>query len=245
MHPITILIDGYERKARLYPALVLLASPAVTALALLSPKMTAIEAVGALVVTCGGAFFLSQIARDVGKREEQGLFSQWDGMPSISILRHRDTRINSITKAHYHKKLESFVKGTKAPSAAEEAANPVAADLVYSAWSTYLRVNARDTKKFPLLFQENISYGYRRNIWGMRPIGILFSCLSIIMLSTMLYIESRTPERLNPELIGALVFSSVLLFLWVYLFKPRWVRVPADAYAERLVETVHHVCNRK
>ena len=81
-------------------------------------------------------------------------------------------RIDPITKARYHKRLADLVKGAKAPSANDEQEDPVAADGVYSAWSTYLRVNTRDTKKYSLLLQENINYGYRRNVWGLRPIGI-------------------------------------------------------------------------
>jgi hypothetical protein len=108
------------------------------------------------------------VTRDAGKKREQSLFASWGGMPSVAIFRHRDPRIDGITKYRYHKTLGGLVEGAKAPSVANEEADPSAADRVYQAWSTYLRVNTRDTKKYSRLFQENVSYGYRRNLWGLR-----------------------------------------------------------------------------
>ena len=36
---------------------------------------------------------------------------------------------------------------------------------------TSLREATRDTSRFPLVFAENANYGFRRNLWGLRPIG--------------------------------------------------------------------------
>src|SRR4051812_3439783 len=37
---------------------------------------------------------------------------------------------------------------------------------------------------------------------------------------------------------GAAVLAVVVLSLWLFRFTPEWVRVPAEAYAARLVKTV-------
>jgi hypothetical protein len=37
---------------------------------------------------------------------------------------------------------------------------------------------------------------------------------------------------------GAAVLALVFLVLWIFRFTPDWVRIPADAYAERLAEAV-------
>lgn len=237
MNPINLITDVYERKARLYPALLLLAPVIVTLVAVMGVKLSALQGLTTALLSCGGTFFLSQLARDAGKRGEKRLFAQWGGMPSISILRHRDTRVDSITKARYHKTMTTLVKGTKVPSPESETSEPMAADEVYSAWSTYLRVNTRDTKKFPLLFQENINYGYRRNVWGLRPLGILISGSGCLTAAVLLY-KSYEAAGLKEELLGALGLNLMLLLLWLFQFSSEWVRIPADSYAERLVETV-------
>src|SRR5713101_427338 len=118
---------------------------------IVSAKLSSLESISAAIVGCGGAFLLSQLARDAGKKGEKALFAKWGGLPSVAIFRHSDSRLDSITKARYHKKLSALVPGVKAPSAEEERADPAAAEQVYTAWSMYLRVNTRDTKKYLLL----------------------------------------------------------------------------------------------
>lgn len=238
MNPLNLITETYDRQARLYPALLLIAPVVVTAVALFSVKLTGLQSLGASLVGLGGAFFLTQLARDAGKKREPFLFKLWGGMPSVSIFRHSHSRLDSITKARYHKHLSTLVEGAKAPTAIEEQANADATDEVYTAWSHYLRVNTRDTKKFPLLFKENVSYGYRRNVWGLRPIGIIVSLLCTLSAGARLWFVYSGTGRSGVEISGAFAFSLLFLALWLFRFTTDWVRVPADAYAERLAESV-------
>ena len=232
------ILDGYERKARLYPALVLLAPVVALGLAIMLPTLSTIKSIAALIIACGGAWLLSQLARDEGKKGEPKLFEKWDGMPSVAIFRHRDSRIDPITKERYHRKLGGLVKEVNVPTPADEAAAPEAAENVYRAWSTYVRVNTRDTKKYPLLFQENVCYGYRRNLGGMRPIGITVSALCFLGGLGWLGYQYYIGSKLSEAVIGADAVALVFLVLWIFRFTPDWVRIPADAYAERLAEAV-------
>ncbi|MGA2653259.1 MAG: hypothetical protein ABSF28_22275 [Terracidiphilus sp.] len=233
-----LITDGYDRKARLYPGLLLLMPIAVVISCGLGPNLTPAKTVCGVVASCGGLLLLSQLARDSGKRKERDMFQKWGGMPSISIFRHRDGTVDAITKARYHQRMATLVKGTKAPSSEEELADPDAADQVYAAWSTYIRVNTRDTKKYPLLFQENISYGYRRNVWGLRPVGITTTGLSAVCALIWEYLVFKSTGKVSSELAFAGIFASILLLLWIFQFTAGWVRLPANAYAERLVEAV-------
>ena len=203
---------------------------------MLSSKLSTLQSLGAAAVGCGGSFLLTQLARDAGKNREKALHKRWGGLPSIAIFRHGDVRIDAITKARYHKKLAGWIKEAKAPTVEQEEADAAGADAIYSAWSNYLRVNTRDTKKFGLLFQENVNYGYRRNVWGLRPIGIVVCLASVVACGVRLYLIRQATGRLDEALIAAGVFATVLLLLWLFRFTSNWVRVPADAYAERLAE---------
>lgn len=236
MNLTNLVTDGYERKARLYPALLLVAPLVAAGVAMVSGKLFGVQSLAAAIVGCGGAFLLTQLARDSGKNREKALFAKWGGLPSVAIFRHRDTCLDSITKARYHKKLDVLVKEAKPPTIEQEQSDPGAADAVYSAWSNFLRVNTRDTKKYALLFQENVNYGYRRNVWGLKPIGIVVCSLSAAVCGARLWQIRQTTGRLDEGLVAAGIFAFVLLLLWVFRFTPRWVRVPADAYAQRLVE---------
>jgi hypothetical protein len=239
-----IISDGYERKARLYPALLLIVPVVGMTVAMLSAKFTSLQSLAAGVVGCGGAFLLTQLARDSGKKHEASLFAKWGGLPSVAIFRHSDTRLDSITKGRYHKKLAGLVKEAKAPTPEQEQEDPAAADAVYAAWSSYLRVNTRDTKKFALLFQENVAYGYRRNVWGLRALGITASLASLAACGVRLYFVYSKSGKIDEALSGAAAFAALMLVLWLFRFTGDWVRVPADAYAERLAESVEALAPR-
>lgn len=244
MNPLTLITDTYERKARLYPALLLVIPAVVTVIGIVATKLPFLEAIGAAIAGCGGAFFLSQLARDAGKKGEEGLFAKWGGVPSVAIFRHSDPRLDSITKARYHRRLSALVSGAKAPSAEQERTDPTAADQIYTAWSAYLRVNTRDTKKYFLLFQENVNYGYRRNVWGLRPIGIIATTICFAIATIWSYHLYRVAGTVTNEAVAALAFTFLFLLFWIFRFSSDWVRVPADAYAERLAETVETISGK-
>lgn len=93
----------------------------------------------------------------------------------------------------------------------------------------------RDGKKFPLIFQELTNYGFRRNLWGMKPIGLtlntvcLFSQIAWVLYSLAAH---RTPSALT---VSSLLISAFLLACWAFFINPEWVRIAANAYAERLL----------
>jgi hypothetical protein len=235
---IKLITDSYERKARLYPALLLLMPVAVVICSGLGSNLTLTKTICGLIVSCGGLLLIAQLARDAGTRKQQGLFDQWGGMPSVSVFRHRDSCVDPITKANYHKKMETLVSGAKAPSIEQEKSNPDGVDQVYAAWSTYVRVNTRDTKRYFLLFQENINYGYRRNVFGLRPIGITITTLSAAGAFAWSYLRYKMTGQISVELAFAGAFATLLLLFWLFRVTAAWVRIPAQAYAERLAEAV-------
>ena len=118
----------------------------------------------------------------------------------------------------------------------EEVANPEAADNAYQSVTAWLLTQTRDTKRFSILFRENISFGFRRNLWGLKPVGVavtlLASCASSAAIAYRYWAEQTTP---TPEV--AIVTAAVwlLLLVWVAVITRSWVRIPADAYGMQLL----------
>lgn len=231
-----ILMDAYERKARFYPAILAVAPFAAGGFALLAPDLKLVESIGTLALTGGGAFLVCNLSRDRGDRIQQQLFKDWGGMPSVAIMRHQDKRVDAVTKGRYHKALAKMVQGTKAPTPAQEAANPDAADAVYVAWSNYLRVKTRNSPKFALIAFENINFGYRKNVLGLRPFGILLAVLTLLGVGAIALNKGADgPLQYEVVAIAALVLDCVF---WIAGVTPKWVKQAGDAYAGRLFEAV-------
>jgi hypothetical protein len=236
MTPVTnsVALDEYSRHARLKPAflVVLPVGMLVSVLGLSTSVMLA--AFSGPLATVGLTFLLAQIGRDFGKRKESHLYSLWGGKPSVAKMRHRDTTINAHTRERYYRKAESLLS-ISIPDAPSEQTDPSTSDALYEAYSNLLLERTRDRKKFPLVFQELTNYGFRRNLWGMKPIGLSLTLLcaagQLVSVIHSLLVH-RTPSAFT---ISCLLVTSFLLVSWLFIINPGWVKLAGDAYAERLL----------
>lgn len=223
--------DVYVWKARRSPVLLAALPPALAVLAtfpnadwkLMLPVCT----------YCSLFMLMGQVGRDRGYQLQDRLFAAWGGPPTTVLLRHRDSPFDEATLATLHAWLSS-VTGAPAPSTRKESAAPGDADDVYNAYVRHLRDAMRDKKQYPLVFEENVNYGFRRNTWGLKPYGIALAALGTAGAAVNLV---RFLDGTRASMACACtVVSLVLLLFWLFWVNPAWVRIPATAYAERLME---------
>jgi hypothetical protein len=232
------VIDIYALKARVYP-MVIFFLPVVFLMIVNSFQFNDLEQLFLSVIITGTlAFILSQTGRDKGKRKEKGLWDSWGGSPTIQLMRHRNTEINSATKARYFTKLNALCALAVYPDANLEQNDPGKADEIYAFWSSYLRNNSRNQKKFNLLFRETTNYGFRRNLWGMKNLSIrLITILLVMNYFYFVLAEGHFNLLFFPETftINFLILVALLVF-WTFYISKEWVRMVAFTYAHRLLE---------
>ncbi len=231
----SLVTDPYERTARLYPALLALLPMLlvlVTTSALGKPFTT--QLLG-LLGACGITYLLANVSRMMGKAQENQLFDTWGGMPTTQMLRHRDDRLDTHTKQRYHALLARKLK-IKFPSSEEEAVSPSEADEIYRAGVKWLLGKTRDKKRFALLFKENVSYGFHRNAFALRWLGVLI-CIAAIMwllIANQAYdIHAWLTLPIGQIITVGLVFTMTLA--WLFYFSSRRVKQAAFAYADMLL----------
>jgi hypothetical protein len=236
-----IPLDRYTYQARLLPALIAL-TPLGFAIAVWFPGETATwNWLGTLFISLGLAALLSQLGRDLGKRKESWLFQQWGGIPTTKLLSHRLSRLNSLTLRRHHLKLQTLLPELKIPTPSEEAQSPSAANHIYDSCVHFLREKTRDRKQFPVVFAENINFGFRRNLWALKPFGIPSSLIGVVSCGlAIIHRLHGNPSGLLLSIVGATI-SAGLFLLWLFVFNPNWVRIPADAYAERLLGSLDNL----
>ena len=137
------------------------------------------------------------------------------------------------------------------PTEEEETEDPIGADQQYDATVNFLREATRDRSKFPLVFAENVNYGFRRNLWGLKPFGLSIALLAAIgswgflvssaglppgesWLDGVTNADGATITRLVSSMLNTLATA-----VWILVIRPEWVRTVGEAYAERLLNAVN------
>lgn len=178
-------LDGYALKARYYPAL-LATIPALVALAILISRAkfgltTGIASLAIPVLV----FAAADIARRMGKRREEQIFVESGGKPSVIMMRYSDDTFDPASKEAYRSFYASKIN-QPVPTEEEEKANLTAGDAFYDRGGAWLRENTRD-KKFSILLSENITYGYRRNLLGLKWPALFTNLVLILLCGYLLY----------------------------------------------------------
>ena len=122
----------------------------------------------------------------------------------------------------------------KLANAEEERADPAAADRSYEAAVSVLREATRDRQQFPLVFAENVSYGFRRNAWAIRPLGVITSGLALLATIRSLVLSDGAQFNDPGGLWGLLVANVLLLLFWLLGATRTWVQQAANDYATAL-----------
>jgi hypothetical protein len=229
------LVDPYGRQARLFPALITIAPAPLLVIAWFPALWTTLGILVSLASSFGLMLLMSQLGRDRGKSREGELYKLWGGKPSVALLRYRDPRIDDHTKARYFDFIHRRLPTLAIPSAADEQTNPEAADKAYESITAWLLTQTRDAKRFSILFRENISYGFRRNLWGLRPFGITISILGASFSTAMIAYKAIAGTAPAPETSVATAAVWMLACIWTFIVNPSWVRLPADAYGAQLL----------
>ncbi|MGV9675435.1 hypothetical protein ACWDSJ_09170 [Nocardia sp. NPDC003482] len=223
------ITDRYTRTARFLPA-VLAVLPIIVLAVTTVPVVVTIWTKVAVFATFCLPFVASQIVRDRGLQVESMLFQKWGGRPSEQMLRWRSSTTRSAI-ARRHKLVKKHL-GITLPNETAETADPPDADGLYAAATAVLRERTRDSKKFPLVYEENISYGFRRNVYACR-IPAIVTCGLAGLATAILAHFSVVPLSWQQQ--TALIGFDVLAALgWWRLCTEEAVRRSAEKYAAQL-----------
>jgi hypothetical protein len=238
------IFNEYSRNARLKPAFLVALPVALLAAGLGLSSSMLLGAISGPLTAAGLTFLLSQLSRDAGVRRQQALYISWGGKPSITKLRHRDTTLNPHTRARYHSAAGELL-GRPMPSPDEEATDLGAADLLYEAYSNVLLERTRDTKQFRLLFEELVHYGFRRNLFAMKSVGVVLSFVCAVAEILLVSHAFRVYARFDVLNSVFAVLDLFLLLCWLILISEGWVKRAAEAYAERLLAASENLRSAK
>src|SRR4051794_16665179 len=164
-------LDDYERSARLLPGLIVLAPVAVSLVGLGISLVSWTASLGGAAHVVAGPVLLARHVGNKGRALQEQLFRSWGGPPTTRLLTtERDRPVVDQRRRNVER-----VTGLALPSATPQVGSPEAA--ICDAAVLDLRSRTRDHARFPLVFSENKSYGFERNLLAVRREGLI--CASI------------------------------------------------------------------
>lgn len=226
--------DKYTVQARVRPSLLVLL-PVLVIIAIWLPAVwTILGGLSALVSACGFIFLLSELARYRGRKVERKMIADNGGKFTTILLRHRDSSISAATKRTYHEFLSQNSHRTM-PSAETEQADVAAADDGYCGATEWLLEQTRCEKSFPLVKAENISYGFRRNLLGLKSPALVL--IAICFLADAFFtLKSFRVEETRFQLGCILAFALVAAAaIWIGTIHMDFVEDAGRTYALRLL----------
>jgi hypothetical protein len=224
------VFDTYALRAQLFPALLTILPLGLAVISWTGKGPILAPAIGLALGSCGACFAVAAIARNRGRELQSRLWLTWGGPPTTQLLRHCGTA-NSVLRERWHLGLGNLV-GRRFPTKEQEAAAPEEADEVYEASVRLLISNERKSPSTLLIARENANYGFCRNLLALKPIGITSSLFGAAGSFAATWLGH------GDFIISGVctILSGLILLAWLFIVTADWVKAPAFAYAERLLE---------
>ena len=235
MVDLSTLLDAYTVRARLLPGLLTVLPVAVTVYAWEPGNTLGWNGLGALLTGLGGTYLLSFIARDRGKAAEARLYKKWGGRPTELALMHSGN-MHPTLRVRRHAAIRRLYPDVVIPTAAEEAGDRDAAYAQFSAIVVLLLGHAKNKAKYPLVFEENCNYGFRRNMYGMRLIGLSVASICATALGFSIYRLMSSPQIVPVISLVLEAANVVMILVWLFWVNEAAVRRGTDVYADRFFE---------
>lgn len=190
-----------------------------------------------IAVTAGLHLIVMRTVRDRGGVVQQRLWRDWGGSPTVQRLRWSGQSARVVERLH--RRVYSMT-GVALPTAKLEAADPAEADDLYEDAVARMREMTRDHARFPRVYSELVQYGTARNLYGMRPTGLIvaatmFIAVAVLAALTVLQVLTVNWWSLAVAGAGALTLGAV----WLLRITPSYVRPAADRYADALLGTAN------
>ena len=132
------------------------------------------------------------------------------------------------------------VPGLVMLSGDDELNDPEEADARLESANRWLLAQTTDHARFGLLFSENVNYGYRRNLLGMKPIALVLDTCALVAVTAMGVARwtgdvGSTMQSLEPEWWASLLIAVVHAVVFIGIVRSDWVRASAETYAGQLL----------
>ena len=230
-------MDAYTMQARVLPSIVTWV-PAWAVAAASSWSSGIVEELGTelTLAIVGGAMTLwsaataKQGARR-GKQREPELWRRWGGKPTTRMLRRGDSTLSEGRKAKVRKWMAK--EGFRVPTEEEEKNSAEWADEQWDLAVTKMREITRGDGRVE---EKNRTYGYYRNLYGMKGVGWCVGVGAAVIAALMAWSTATN----GGEVLNAYTVAGGVILAWIWYWSractEKSVKDAAEEYAIEVIE---------
>lgn len=227
-------MDSYSRTARLYPALLALL-PATVGIVVFFDLAAWLRTLLLVLVAAGAHIAVMVKVSDIGRVQQDQLWARLGGNPTALRLRWT-TSTDDAKLADEHRRVHAM-SGIELPGRGSEQTDPAAAIRTYERAVARLREKTRNPAKYPRVRAELIAYGFARNAYGLRRVGITLALLvglTSALTGLLGYAGFLQVDAWRP--IVTSLFAVVWIGVWLFVFTGEYARHASDKYAAALLD---------
>ncbi len=223
------IYDTYNIRVRISVGIIVMA-PLVLSIYLLIPGSRDISFTAILLlISFGMCNLIISLSRHLGRKALKKCFPGL--LPAQQMLLPDDKTLDNVTKKRYYKFLSNKIKNLSFTKDAENL------NASCSSAVNWLISQTRDGDKFPLIKEESINFGFVKNLYGLKTIGVIISLFLTVMEGATLYIKFKRGLDIieYPNLIAATIISLSFLLIWIFTITKCLVIDSGKKYARALL----------
>ena len=234
--------EHYAIHARFMPVFVVLFPLVLVVLAWYPLAKTILGGAMTLFISFGIMSFLSIYISNLGNDSQDKYFKKWGGAPTTLLLLPNNKELDRYTKQRYFKWLNRKCSGLDLPETLDaQVESEELYEKIRSA-GNYMREYTRDRKKYSQIYNDNVAYGFARNIVAIKKAGLIIASISLISNGLFLYFLTKidSPHTINSMGVIALFASAICLLIHSIVLNEKFVKRRGNRYARTRLK---HVTN--
>ena len=220
------LLDSYNIRARLSPSIILLGPIAFTIFLCFETVYTFASSTILICILLAFTNYIPILQRCIRKKDNHRINY------AAKFLEIDDFTIDSISKNRYYKKLSEINDSFslfKEPSDKQEFKDCCKSSVLY------LRNNTRDNH---LVLEENINYGFCKNLVACKPIGIVICIILALFTAIFSFFTSNTFYDIPLQNWVAFVTDILFLIFWKFGITEDMLDQASRRYAFTLISAI-------
>lgn len=223
------IFDSYNIRARVCPCIILLSPITLTLFICFREQFDINSSAMIIVLLLAFANCIPTIQRIMFKNSKLTQVNY-----AAQYLSIKDNTINSISKKRYYQKLTEYNPQFEALYSSDNIVYMQTCESVVS----FLRNINRDNKQ---LLEENINYGFSKNMLLNKPYGIIICIINIVFIVFYSLLSNTSINAIPKENWIAVILNVLILLFWVFIISSKLMQESGKRYAIALIESIDNI----